>query len=122
MSKQERLKELAQAYKEAEEKFTYLKDELGFLKAHILAELPEEPDEHIINIGDGHYMTVRIPEKWSWDKRVLKAIYQNVATPDCVNTSFTVDRKKYEASPEEVQQELINALTIECGTATFKVS
>ena len=122
MSKQERLKELAQAYKETEEKFTYLKDELGFLKAHILAELPEEPDEHIINIGDGHYMTVRIPEKWSWDKRVLKAIYQDVATPDCVYTSFTVDRKKYEASPEEVQQELINALTIECGTATFKVS
>lgn len=122
MTKEERLKELAASYKECEEKLTYYKDELGFLKAHILAELPEEPNEHIIEIDDGHSITVRIPEKWSWDKKILKNIFETAETPDCVNTSFTVDRKKYEASPQEVQEQLSNALTIECGAATIKVS
>lgn len=120
--KEERLKDLGSKYVEAEAKLQHLKDTLAYIKESILAELPEEPAEHTLELGDGRTMIVRIPEKWSWDKKRLKDIYDSTATPECVNTSFTVDRKKFEAAPEEVRNVLAEALTIECGAATIKVS
>ncbi len=120
--KEERLKDLGSKYVEAEAKFQHFKDTLAYIKESILAELPEEPAEHTLGLEDGRTMIVRIPEKWSWDKKRLKDIYDSTATPECVNTSFTVDRKKFEAAPEEVRNVLAEALTIECGTATIKVS
>lgn len=119
----ERLKENLTKYAEAEAKLNHLKDTVAYLKEIIVSDLPEEPGEHVLELEDGRTAEIKIPEKWSWDKKQLAEIYGGGAiTPDCVTTSFGVNRKKYEASDETVRSALANALTIECGTPTIKVS
>ena len=70
---------------------------------------------------DGRTLLIRIPEKLVWDKKLLKSTFEASGLPDCVSQSFTVDRKKLDAAPLNVQEVLKKALTIGCGAPTIKV-
>ena len=118
----ERLRETAGNYATYLEKQEEVKASLGYLKEILLSDLPEEPGEYPIDMGDGRALVVSIPEKWSWDKKMLKDIYEVAGLPECVSHSFTVDRKKYEAAPDNIKEVLRKALTIECGLPTIKVT
>lgn len=118
----DRLKEAATRYAEYLEKQDEIKSALSYIKESLLSDLPEEPGDYPIEMDDGRVLRVTIPEKWSWDKKVLKDTYEVAGLPECVSQSFTVDRKKYEAAPDNVKEVLRKALTIECGLPTIKVT
>lgn len=117
----ERLFEYACRYAELSSQQEEIKEKLAYYKELIVAEFPEEPADHVVEIDDGRELVVKIPEKWEWDKSTLSTLYANNATPECVSTSFTVSRAKYEVAPEEVKSVLKQALTIKCGLPTIKV-
>jgi len=119
--KQDRLKDHAVQYVEAIAKIEHLKATTDYLKEILLSDLPEEAGEYPIEMDDGRTLMIKIPEKWSWDKKLLKETYEVAGLPECVNQSFLVDRKKYEAAPDSVKEVLRKALTIECGSPTIKV-
>lgn len=121
-TKDERLFETASRYAELSSQVEAIKETLSYYKEILLADLPEEPGEYSVNIADDKQVVVKLPEKWEWDKAKLSALYPNNATPDCVSTSYTVARAKFEAAPEEVKSVLKQALTIKCGTPTIKVT
>jgi hypothetical protein len=117
----DRLKEHASSYAEHLEKSEQIKASLSYLKEILLSDLPEEPGEYLIDMDDERVLTVSIPEKWTWDKKLLKEVYASAGLPECVSQSFTVDRKKFEAASDDVKEVLRKALTIQCGLPTIKV-
>lgn len=119
--KSERLKQAAQQYADCLGKLEVAKLSLDYIKEILVADLPEEVGEFSIEMDDGRTLVVRIPEKFVWDKKLLKDTYEASGLPDCVSQSFTVDRKKLDAAPDNVQQVLKKALTIGCGAPTIKV-
>lgn len=119
--KAERLKDHASQYAKYLEQSEEVKASLSYLKDIILSDLPEEPGEYPIEMDDSSTLVVSIPEKWTWDKKLLKEIYPSAGLPECVSQSFTVDRKKFEAASDDVKEVLRKALTIQCGLPTIKV-
>tara|TARA_B100000035_G_scaffold315368_1_gene335552 strand:+ start:2291 stop:2713 length:423 start_codon:yes stop_codon:yes gene_type:complete len=119
--KQERLYETASRYAELSSELESIKETLNYYKEILCADLPEEPGEYTVDIADNKQVVVKKPEKWEWDKAKLSSLYPQNATPDCVSTSYTVARVKFEAAPEEVKSVLKQALTIKVGLPTIKV-
>ena len=119
--KDTRLKEAAQQYADCLSQLEISKIKLDYIKQILVSDLPEEVGEWSIEMEDGRTLLVRVSEKLTWDKKMLKSTYEASGLPDCVSQSFTVDRKKLDAAPENVQQVLKQALTIGCGAATIKV-
>jgi|TARA_B110000971_G_C19910150_1_gene454124 hypothetical protein len=119
--KSARLKQAAQQYADCLAKLDVAKVSLDYIKEILVADLPEEVGEFAIEMEDGRTLVVRIPEKFVWDKKLLKDTYEASGLPDCVSQSFTVDRKKLDAAPLNVQEVLKKALTIGCGAPTIKV-
>lgn len=119
--KADRLKQKATQYVDTLAKLEHLKDNIDYLKEILLSDLPEEPGEYPIEMDDGRTLVVKIPEKWTWDKKLLQDTYATSGLPECVSQSFTVDRKKYEAATDNVRAVLKEALTISCGSPTIKV-
>ena len=119
--KADRLRENAATYANLLAKSEEVKISLDYLKAILLGDLPQEAGEYPIEMDDGRTLMIKVPEKWSWDKKLLKDTFESAGLPECVNQSFLVDRKKYEAAPDNVKEVLKQALTIECGSPTIKV-
>tara|TARA_B110000977_G_scaffold62961_1_gene85562 strand:+ start:159 stop:581 length:423 start_codon:yes stop_codon:yes gene_type:complete len=119
--KSARLQEAAEQYADFLGKVEAAKSSLDYLKNILVADLPQEVGEFSIEMGDGRTLIVRIPEKLVWDKKLLKDTYDVGGLPDCVSPSFTVDRKKLDNAPSDVQEVLKKALTIACGAPTIKV-
>lgn len=117
----DRLKDHATQYAEFLEQSEAVKASLTYLRDILLSDLPEEPGEYLIDMDDDRSLAVSIPEKWTWDKKLLKDIYASAGLPECVSQSFTVDRKKFEAASDDVKEVLRKALTIQCGLPTIKV-
>ena len=117
----DRLKDHATQYAEFLEQSETVKASLTYLRDILLSDLPEEPGEYLIDMDDDRSLAVSIPEKWTWDKKLLKDIYASAGLPECVSQSFTVDRKKFEAASDDVKEVLRKALTIQCGLPTIKV-
>tara|TARA_B100000780_G_scaffold95402_1_gene66522 strand:+ start:9128 stop:9550 length:423 start_codon:yes stop_codon:yes gene_type:complete len=116
-----RLKDAAKQYTECSVRLDNEKASLDYLKEILLSDLPNVVGEHPIQMDDGRTLVVRIPEKLVWDKKLLKSTFEASGLPDCVSQSFTVDRKKLDAAPENVREVLKQALTITCGAPTIKV-
>mgnify|MGYP006099080645 CR=1 FL=1 len=121
-ARDERLYENAARYVELSSELDTIKEKLAYYKEILAAEFPEEPGEHVVDLDGTRQVTIRIPEKWDWDKKQLSTLFPANATPDCVTTSHTVLRAKYEAAPPEVQDVLKQALTIKCGIPSIKVT
>ena len=119
--KKDRLKEHAAQYVDTLAKLDLAKGNLDYLKEILLSDLHEEVGEYPIEMDDGRTLVIKIPEKWTWDKKLLKETYEASGLPECVSQSFLVDRKKYEAAPDNVREVLTKALTIQCGSPTIKV-
>lgn len=119
--KDQRLFETASRYAELSSELEEIKTKISYYKEILAAEFPEEPGEYVIDI-DGGQVVLKVPEKWEWDKTKLSALYPANATPECVSTSYTVARVKYEAAAPEVKEVLKQALTIKCGLPTIKVN
>jgi len=117
----DRLRDHARQYVSHFERSEEIKASLSYLKDILLSDLPEEPGEYPIEMDDSSTLVVSIPEKWTWDKKLLKEIYSSAGLPECVSQSFTVDRKKFEAASDDVKEVLRKALTIQCGLPTIKV-
>ena len=119
--REHRLYETATRYAELSSELEEIKTKISYYKEILAAEFPEEPGEYVIDI-DGGQVVLKVPEKWEWDKAKLSTLYPANATPECVSTSYTVARVKYEAAAPEVKEVLKEALTIKCGLPTIKVN
>ena len=119
--KAKRLREQADQYVECLNDLETAKLKLDYIKEILVSDVPNEVGEWAVELGDGRSLVVRIPEKFVWDKKMLKENFEASGLPDCVSQSFTVDRKKLDSAPENVQEVLKKALTIGCGAATIKV-
>lgn len=119
--REHRLYEIATRYAELSSELEEIKTKISYYKEILAAEFPEEPGEYVIDIEAGQ-VVLKVPEKWEWDKAKLSLLYPTGATPDCVSTSYTVARVKYEAAAPEVKEVLKQALTIKCGLPTIKVN
>ena len=93
-------------------------------KAAVLAELPVEIGEHEIPLEHiKGTLTVKIPEKWEWDKDMLNDMWaDNSNNPDYVLNDRKIDRKKLEKAEASARKLVRRALTIKMGTPTFKVN
>tara|TARA_B100000768_G_scaffold52639_1_gene51157 strand:- start:13285 stop:13746 length:462 start_codon:yes stop_codon:yes gene_type:complete len=128
--KDQRLYEVACEYAEADRKVEYWKEIASYHKEQLLSDLPQDVGEHEVkahnDMGLEITLHVRVPEKWTWNKKLVKEIcsaqMSNAhALPDCISTNFTVDRKKFETASPDVQDALRPALTIERGLPSIKV-
>lgn len=119
--KEDRLRQHATQYADTLAKLEHLKDNIDYLKEILLSDLPQEAGDYPVEMDDGRTLMIKIPEKWTWDKKLLKDTYEVSGLPECVSQSFLVDRKKYEAAPDNVREVLRKALTIQCGSPTIKV-
>lgn len=117
----ERMANNARQFASLSEEAEKTKQTLAYLKEIILADLPEEPGEYNVRIDATRTLIVTIPEKWEWDKKLLSDMFPVAHTPDCVSTSYTVDKRKFEAASPEVKSQMSAALTIKCGAPTMKV-
>lgn len=117
----DRMSTNAQQFAALSEEAEKTKQTLAYLREIILADLPEEPGEYNVRIDTTRTLVVTIPEKWEWDKKLLADMFPVAHTPDCVSTSYTVDKRKYEAASPEVKSQMSQALTIKCGAPTMKV-
>ena len=93
-------------------------------KAAVMAELPVEIGEHEITLEHiAGTLTVKIPEKWDWDKDMLIDMFaDNSNNPDFVLSECKIDRKKLEKAEASTRKLVRRALTIKMGTPTFKVN
>jgi len=118
----QRLHENAMRYAELSSQLEETKELLSYYKEILKSEFPEEPGEYVVDLDETRQLVLKVPEKWEWDKTTLSTLYPHNATPECVSTSYTVSRAKYEAAPEDVKNVLKQALTIKCGIPTIKVT
>ena len=95
---------------------------MDYLKAQLLADLPEEVGEYPIHLDGGGSVTVKLGEKYEWDKKVLSDLLLNDTLPECVTAGYTVSKAKFDRADEHTRQQLSQALTIKLGLPTIKVT
>lgn len=72
--------------------------------------------------GHGYTLSVTRPEKWHWDKEALLGIVGGIEMPTFISTSLRVNRKRFEALPQEEKERFTPALTVEVGSWTLEVA
>ena len=118
----DRLLATAMAYVKCLDAQEETKMRMDYLKAQLLADLPEEVGEYPIHLDGGGSVTVKLGEKYEWDKKVLSDLLLNDTLPECVTAGYTVSKAKFDRADEHTRQQLSQALTIKLGLPTIKVT
>lgn len=93
---------------------------LDALKKNFAAEVPNEPGEHIVRIGE-YIVTVHHQERWDWDQDKLKSLFDTGVVPEHVQRRFRVDKKTFNKLDHSEQQLLEPALTRKIGQTKIKL-
>lgn len=100
-----------------------IRDRMEVLSDQIASNFQEESGDQYLRVGDNMLVTCTRSERWSWDTETLEAIV--AAKPDLpphVKRTLSVDKRKFRALADDIQKELLPALTRKPGNAQIKVS
>lgn len=71
--------------------------------------------------GHTHRIAMTRPERWRWDREKLLSIAGGADMPSFISTSYRVNRKRFEALPQDEKDRFLPALEIEAGPWTLEV-
>lgn len=111
---------LIDSWLQATEELELAELKLDALKAKFVSEVPEQPGDHEIIVGD-HRVVVKHTERWDWDQDVLNRLFDAGQVPDHIQRRLRVDRKTFEKLEPSEQQILQPALTKKIGSTRVKV-
>ena len=103
------------AYRALSEEKSLIDKELKRLKAKIFND--NKPNGQFGTFNYDGFQIV-IAKKVKWDQEVLA---QKAATYNFVDTKYNVTETLYKALPEDIQEELADARTVEQGTISIKI-
>lgn len=106
---------------EVEAKEDQLKQRKKELQGVIECQFPEgEIGEWMRKFG-AYQVTFKRGEKLEWDTDTLKELVEAGEVPDHIKLKLSVDKRKYDALPQNEKDKLLPALTIKPGTVKIEV-
>lgn len=117
-----RMQSLAENYEAAKQSYATVKETLDNLEMQIVGEVPEDFGEHEIDAGE-LTITVRRNDRFAWDQNILAETLEELSDqyPDFVKVSYTIDKKKFNAAPDDVRKPFLHALTRKQGTVNVTI-
>ena len=125
MAKETRLADNAEKLAELLKRQDVIKEEIVDLKEIVLSDLPEDFEEHKIQIAMDTDLVIKTPQKYDWDKERLAEIVGSADLEqysDVVTKSLSIAKRDFDKAEPEVRAILSEALTIKRGITTFKVT
>jgi len=125
LAKETRLIDNAEKLAELLKRSDVIKEEIVDLKEIVLSDLPEDFEEHKIQIALDTDLVIKTAQKYDWDKERLAEIVGSAELEqysDVVTKSLTIAKRDFDRAEPEARAVLSEALTIKRGTTTFKVT
>jgi hypothetical protein len=125
LAKETRLSDNAEKLAELLKRSDVIKEEIVDLKEIVLSDLPEDFEEHKIQIAMDTDLVIKTPPKYDWDKERLAEIVGSADLEqysDVVTKSLSIAKRDFDKAEPEVRAILSEALTIKRGITTFKVT
>lgn len=125
LAKETRLSDNAEKLAELLKRSDVIKEEIVDLKEIVLSDLPEDFEEHKIQIATDTDLVIKTPPKYDWDKERLAEIVGSADLEqysDVVTKSLSIAKRDFDKAEPEVRAILSEALTIKRGITTFKVT
>jgi len=116
----DRLKPLAQEYKDIEGLVMRNSERLKELAEQMAQMFPEEEGELSQNV-DNLKVVITRSERWVWDKVLLEKEFNEKELPEYVTRSLSIDKRKFQKLPTETQELIKFALTRKLDKAKVKV-
>lgn len=98
-----------------------LNEKIEALMPQILHEFDDEIGEQT-KVFSGNVVTVKIPERWSWNSDQLEEIFKDSPLPKYAKRRYSMDKRSFTKLTHEEKEPYLDALTRSPGVAKISVS